>query len=56
MLLLAQADLSCHAALSRSIALRVVIIFRMTATTMTLYLFAERKIDGENGQDSASNG
>jgi predicted RNA-binding Zn ribbon-like protein len=30
--LLAQADLSCHAALSRSIALRVVNIFRMTAT------------------------
>jgi hypothetical protein len=34
--LLAQADRSCHAALSRSIALRVVIIFRMTATMMTL--------------------
>ena len=35
-LLLAQADCGCHAALSRSIALRVVIIFRMTATMMTL--------------------
>src|SRR5215470_9146769 len=34
--LLAQADRGCHAALSRSIALRVVIIFRMTATMMTL--------------------
>ena len=34
--LLAQADCGCHAALSRSIALRVVIIFRMTATMMTL--------------------
>jgi hypothetical protein len=34
--LLAQADLSCHAALSWSIALSVVIIFRMTATMMTL--------------------
>src|SRR5262249_34185645 len=32
----AQADRGCHAALSRSIALRVVIIFRMTATMMTL--------------------
>jgi hypothetical protein len=34
--LLAQADRGRHAALSRSIALRVVIIFRMTATMMTL--------------------
>ena len=32
----AQADRGCHAALSRSMALRVVIIFRMTATMMTL--------------------
>ena len=35
-MLLAQADWGCHAVLSRSIALRVVIIFRMTATMMTL--------------------
>src|SRR5262249_329043 len=34
--LLGEADWGCHAALSRSIALRVVIIFRMTATMMTL--------------------
>src|SRR5262249_13079716 len=34
--LLVQADRGCHAARSRSIALRVVIIFRMTATMMTL--------------------
>jgi hypothetical protein len=34
--LLAQVDCGCHAALSRSIALRVVGIFRMTATMMTL--------------------
>jgi hypothetical protein len=34
--LLAQLDCGCHAALSRSIALRVVIIFRITATIMTL--------------------
>src|SRR5262249_26892124 len=34
--LLAQADRACHAALSRSIALRVVIISRMTATIMAL--------------------
>src|SRR5262249_8189938 len=34
--LAAQAERGCHAALSRSIALRVVIIFRMTATMMTL--------------------
>src|SRR6516164_1994692 len=31
-----QADLGCQATLSRSIALRVVIILRMTATMMTL--------------------
>src|SRR6516162_2396730 len=35
-MLFVQADCGCHAALSRSIALRVVIIFRMTATMMTL--------------------
>ena len=35
-MLLAQVDLSCHAVLSRSMALRVVIIFRMTATITTL--------------------
>jgi len=37
-----QADLSCHAALSWSIALSVVIIFRMTATMMTLVLCRHR--------------
>ena len=32
----AQADLGCQGALSRSIALSVVIIFRITATMITL--------------------
>jgi len=46
--LLAQADRGCHAALSRSIALRVVIIFRMTATMMTLdFLSAVAGFGGE---------
>jgi hypothetical protein len=34
--MLAQADLDCQAMLSHSMALRVVIILRMTATMMTL--------------------
>src|SRR5215472_10994615 len=34
--MLAQADLGCHATLSRSMALRIVFILRMTATITTL--------------------
>jgi hypothetical protein len=43
--LFVQADCGCHAALSRSIALRVVIIFRMTATMMTLLARADEVIE-----------
>src|SRR6516165_12816337 len=47
---LAQTDRGCHAALSRSIALRVVIIFRMTATMMTLdFLSAAARLEGFEG-------
>ena len=36
---------SCHDALWRSMALRAVIIFRMTATMMTLGFFSARRGD-----------
>ena len=45
-MLFAHAALGCHAALSRTMALRVVIIFRMTATIMTFgfLLVAARRL------------
>jgi hypothetical protein len=50
--LLAQADLGCHSTLSRGMTLRVVIIFRITATMRTLALVggSETFVEGFEGR------